>query len=125
MRRLDRDAVDARAALNKLPPLIKGYLRLGGFVGDGAVIDAEFNTTDVAVVVQTDLVTDKYYKHYERDTPLTSGAMLPSLTDRLASAARLAGRSGRVPGRRRFGPGAAAALCAARAAASASRRCCA
>ena len=68
MRRLDRDAVDARAALNKLPPLIKGYLRLGGFVGDGAVIDADFNTTDVAVVVQTDLVTDKYYKHYERDT---------------------------------------------------------
>jgi putative hemolysin len=68
MRRIDRDAVNARAALNKLPPLIKGYLRLGGFVGDGAVIDAEFNTTDVAVVVQTDLVTDKYYKHYERDT---------------------------------------------------------
>ncbi len=68
MRRLDRDSVDARVALNKLPPLIKGYLRLGGFVGDGAVIDADFNTTDVAVVVQTDLVTDKYYKHYERDT---------------------------------------------------------
>jgi putative hemolysin len=68
MRRLDRDAVDPRAALNKLPPLIKGYLRLGGFVGDGAVIDAEFNTTDVAVVVQTDLITEKYYKHYERET---------------------------------------------------------
>jgi L-ornithine Nalpha-acyltransferase len=30
------------------------------------VIDPQFNTTDVAVVVQTDLVTDKYYKHYER-----------------------------------------------------------
>jgi putative hemolysin len=66
MRRMDRDKVDSRAALIKLPPLIKGYLRLGGFVGDGAVIDRQFNTTDVAVVVQTDLVTDKYYKHYER-----------------------------------------------------------
>lgn len=66
MRRMDRDIVDSRAALNALPPLIKGYLRLGGFVGDGAVIDPQFNTTDVAVVVQTDLVTDKYYKHYER-----------------------------------------------------------
>jgi L-ornithine Nalpha-acyltransferase len=66
MRRMDRDAVDSRAALNKLPPLIKGYLRLGGFIGDGAVIDPQFNTTDVAVVVQTDLVTEKYYKHYER-----------------------------------------------------------
>ncbi len=66
MRRLDRDEVDARTALSSLPPLVKGYLRLGGFVGDGAVIDAQFNTTDVAVVVQTDLVTDKYYRHYER-----------------------------------------------------------
>lgn len=64
MRRLDRDMIDAKAALGKLPPLVKGYLRLGGFVGDGAVIDAQFNTTDVAVVVQTDLVTDKYFKHY-------------------------------------------------------------
>ena len=68
MRRLDRDAISARAALNRLPPLIKGYLRLGGFVGDGAVIDAQFNTTDVAVIVQTDLVTDKYYRHYERQS---------------------------------------------------------
>ena len=68
MRRLDRDEIDSRAALARLPPLIKGYLRLGGFVGDGAVIDPQFNTTDVAVVVQTDLVTDKYYKHYERQT---------------------------------------------------------
>ena len=68
MRRMDRDDIDARAALNKLPPLIKGYLRLGGFVGDGAVIDPQFNTTDVAIVVQTDLITDKYYKHYERDS---------------------------------------------------------
>jgi L-ornithine Nalpha-acyltransferase len=66
MRRLDADAIDPRRALGALPPLIKGYLRLGGFVGDGAVIDPQFNTTDVAVVVKTDLVTDKYYRHYER-----------------------------------------------------------
>ena len=38
----------------------------GGFVGDGAVIDAQFNTTDVAVVVKTDMVTESYYRHYER-----------------------------------------------------------
>jgi putative hemolysin len=66
MRRLDPGAFDPRRALAALPPLIKGYLRLGGFVGDGAVIDPQFNTTDVAVVVKTDLVTDKYYRHYER-----------------------------------------------------------
>jgi L-ornithine Nalpha-acyltransferase len=66
MRRLDGDTIDPRRALGALPPLIKGYLRLGGFVGDGAVVDPQFNTTDVAVVVKTDLVTDKYYRHYER-----------------------------------------------------------
>ena len=66
MLRLDPDGLDRRRAIAKLPPLIKGYLRLGAFVGDGAVIDRQFNTTDVAVVVKTDLVTDKYYRHYER-----------------------------------------------------------
>jgi len=66
MDRVDPHQVNARAALNDLPPLIKGYLRLGGFVGDGAVLDEQFNTTDVCVVVKTDLVTSKYSKHYER-----------------------------------------------------------
>jgi L-ornithine Nalpha-acyltransferase len=66
MRRLPPESIDPKRAVGQLPPLIKGYLRLGGFVGDGAVIDRQFNTTDVAVVVKTDLVTDKYYRHYER-----------------------------------------------------------
>jgi len=74
MRRLDPVAFDPARALAELPPLIKGYLRLGGFVGDGAVIDHQFNTTDVCVVVKTDLVTDKYYRHYERQTRDTSAA---------------------------------------------------
>ncbi len=66
MAQLSADAVDRKAALAKLPPLIKGYLRLGGFVGDGAVIDHQFNTTDVSIVVKTELVTEKYIRHYER-----------------------------------------------------------
>jgi L-ornithine Nalpha-acyltransferase len=66
MQRVPPETIDPRRALALMPPLIKGYLRLGGFVGDGAVIDRQFNTTDVAVVVKTDLVTDKYYRHYER-----------------------------------------------------------
>jgi putative hemolysin len=72
MRRLPPAAIDPRAALARLPPLIKGYLRLGGFVGDGAVIDRQFNTTDIAVVVQTALITEKYYKHYERQSRETA-----------------------------------------------------
>lgn len=66
MRRTDPALIDPRRALNGLPPLIKGYLRLGGFIGDGAVIDNAFNTTDVAVVVKSDLITAKYHRHYER-----------------------------------------------------------
>lgn len=66
MRRVDPASINMRRALTDLPPLIKGYLRLGGFIGDGAVIDTQFNTTDVAVVVKSDLITDKYYRHYER-----------------------------------------------------------
>jgi putative hemolysin len=68
MQRLARGAYDPAKALVELPPLLKGYLRLGGFVGDGAVIDHQFNTTDVCILVKTDLVTEKYYRHYERQT---------------------------------------------------------
>ncbi len=66
MRLIDAASLAPKRALATLPPLIKGYLRLGGYVGDGAVIDHQFHTTDVCVVVKTDLVTEKYYKHYER-----------------------------------------------------------
>jgi putative hemolysin len=76
MDRLPAAAVDARAALALMPPLIKGYLRLGGFVGEGAVVDPEFNTTDVAIIVKTELITEKYVRHYERQArdALESGA---------------------------------------------------
>ena len=66
---LEKDEIDTRKAITQLPPLIKGYLRLGGFVGEGAVVDDQFNTTDVSIVVKTDLVTSKYYKHYDRRRP--------------------------------------------------------
>jgi len=41
MRRKDPETIDKRATLAALPPLVKGYLRLGGFVGDGAVLHPE------------------------------------------------------------------------------------
>jgi putative hemolysin len=56
--------LDPRGGNNSLPPLIKGYIRVGGFVGDGAVIDYQFNTTDICIVVKTDLMTRRYKKHY-------------------------------------------------------------
>jgi putative hemolysin len=71
MCRLERRAIDAARAITALPPLIKGYLRLGGFVGDGAVVDQQFNTTDVCILVKTALVTEKYSRHYERQSKET------------------------------------------------------
>lgn len=64
MNLMPKEAVDVRKAFALLPALIKGYLRLGGYVGLGAVIDPEYNTTDVSIVVKTDLVTDKYIQRY-------------------------------------------------------------
>ena len=63
---IPQDDINARRVFAELPPLIKGYLRVGASIGDGAVIDEQFNTTDVCIVVQTHLVTDRYRKHYER-----------------------------------------------------------
>jgi len=67
MNLLPAEEIDRKRALAALPPLIKGYLRLGGFVGEGAVVDHQFNTTDVCIIVKTDLVTGKYFRHYTRD----------------------------------------------------------
>lgn len=67
MNMMDKDAIDVGQALRELPPLIKGYLRVGGVVGDGAVIDYNFNTVDVNVIVETENVTTKYLHHYTRE----------------------------------------------------------
>jgi L-ornithine Nalpha-acyltransferase len=57
--------IDPRTAWAALPPLLKGYLRLGAWVGDGAVVDSQFNTVDVCIVLQTRQVTERYLRHYE------------------------------------------------------------
>lgn len=76
MRQLDPAAINPRRALAELPPLIKGYLRLGGFVGDGAAIDREFNTTDVLILVKTGWVTEKYREHFSLERVAKSGGAL-------------------------------------------------
>jgi len=46
--------IDRVAAMRAVPALIKAYLRLGGFVGEGAFIDHAFNTIDVCLVMDTE-----------------------------------------------------------------------
>ena len=67
MQLLPPEEVDRKQALAALPPLIKGYLRVGAVVGDGAVIDHQFNTTDVCIIVKTDHITGRYARHYALD----------------------------------------------------------
>ena len=67
MNRMPKEAVDARAALHALPPLIKGYLRLGAFIGDGAVVDHQFNTTDVLIVLPVSGISSRYINYYGAD----------------------------------------------------------
>ena len=64
MDRLPRSKVHARDALRQLPPLIKGYLRLGSYIGDGAVIDEQFNTTDVLIVLPVSAINPRYFSHF-------------------------------------------------------------
>ncbi len=58
------EAVDAKAALAAMPPLIKGYLRLGAKVGDGCVIDHEFGTVDVFIVLPVEAISARYVNYY-------------------------------------------------------------
>ena len=58
------EAIDTRAALAAMPPLIKGYLRLGARVGDGCVVDRDFSTTDVFIVLPVSAISERYINHY-------------------------------------------------------------
>ena len=65
MNRMSREAIDPKAALRMLPPLIKGYLRLGALIGDGAVVDHEFGTTDVLIVLPVAAIKQRYLEHFD------------------------------------------------------------
>lgn len=60
------DQVDRRAAMVGTPALIKAYIRLGGFVGEGAFIDRPFNTTDVCLLMDTAAMSEKHKGFYTR-----------------------------------------------------------
>lgn len=61
------DQIDRRRAMLETPALIKAYLRLGGFVGDGAYIDRQFNTTDVCLVMDTARMNERQKALYQRN----------------------------------------------------------
>jgi putative hemolysin len=61
--------IDLARGKRLLPPLLKAYLRMGGLIGDGAVIDHAFNTVDVCLVLPTDRLKDRYLRHLATPAP--------------------------------------------------------
>ena len=53
------DEIDRPKAVRQIPTLIKSYLRLGGFIGDGAYLDRDFNTLDVCVILDRALIPER------------------------------------------------------------------
>jgi L-ornithine Nalpha-acyltransferase len=67
MNRLPKESIDKKSALRSLPPLIKGYLRVGAYIGDGAVIDHQFGTTDVLIVLPVSAINARYIHYFGAD----------------------------------------------------------
>ncbi len=60
------EEVDKVQAMRQIPALIKAYIRLGGFVGEGAYVDHNFNTVDVCLIMDTERMVQRYRKFYSR-----------------------------------------------------------
>jgi putative hemolysin len=61
------EAINPRAALAAMPPLVKGYLRVGALVSEEAVVDPAFGTTDVLVILPVKQINGRYINHYGAD----------------------------------------------------------
>ena len=56
--------INQSTTLNKLPPLIKGYLRAGGMVSENFYIDTEFETIDYCVIMLTEKIVSRYQNKF-------------------------------------------------------------
>ncbi len=59
--------LDLKKAMRQLPPLIKGYLRLGAMIGEDAVIDNQFGTIDVLIILPVAQLNPRYVNHYGKN----------------------------------------------------------
>ena len=74
MNLLPPDQINPRNALHALPPLIKAYLRLGAYIGDGAVVDRQFGTTDVFILLPVERIAPKYQNRFNPEEGLVHHA---------------------------------------------------
>jgi len=66
MNRMPKEAIDPKDALRTLPTLVKGYIRIGAFIGDGAVIDKQFGTTDVLIYFPVSRIDERWLSKFDR-----------------------------------------------------------
>ena len=66
MNRMPKEAIDLKDALRALPTLVKGYIRIGAFIGDGAVIDKQFGTTDVLIYFPVSRIDERWRNKFDR-----------------------------------------------------------
>ena len=64
MNAIAKDAIEPREGLRSLPPLLKGYVRAGCCIGDGAVIDRQFGTTDVFIYFPLSGIDARYKSRF-------------------------------------------------------------
>jgi L-ornithine Nalpha-acyltransferase len=67
MNRMAKDSFDAKEALRSMPAMIKGYLRMGCGIGEGAVIDRQFGTTDVFIYLPLAMMDSRYRSKFGLD----------------------------------------------------------
>ncbi len=59
-----KPAIEPREGLRSLPPLLKGYVRAGCCIGEGAVIDRQFGTTDVFIYFPLSGIDARYKSRF-------------------------------------------------------------
>ena len=64
MNRMPKYAIDPKEAMRKLPPLIKGYVRAGTYIGEGAVVDKQFGTTDVLIYFPVSHIDPRFVSRF-------------------------------------------------------------
>jgi L-ornithine Nalpha-acyltransferase len=63
---LPKDSFPQMEGQKSVPPLIKGYVRTGAYIGDGAVVDHQFGTTDVFIYFPVSRVNPRFLAHYKK-----------------------------------------------------------
>lgn len=67
MDKVPEESLDLKRVMASLPPLVKGYLRLGAMIGKGAVIDRQFNMIDVLMILPVKNISEKYIGYFGAD----------------------------------------------------------